>query len=103
MVLVDSSVWIDYFNGRATVETDYLDGLLGIEPVAIGDLILTEVLEGFRSDTDYEAARQMLVDLTVYDLLGIDLAIKTAANYRALRKRGVTVRKTADGIIATFC
>lgn len=103
MVLVDSSVWVDYFNGRVTRETDFLDALLGTEPVAIGDLILAEVLQGFRSDADYEAAREMLASLTTYDLLGAGLAVKTADNYRALRKQGITVRKTADAIIATFC
>ena len=103
MILVDSSVWVDYFNGQVTPETDFLDSLLGTEPVAIGDLILAEVLQGFRSDTDYATAREMLASLTTYDLLGTELAIKTADNYRALRKRGVTVRKTADAFIATFC
>lgn len=103
MILVDSSVWVDYFNGQDTRETDFLDALLGTEPVAIGDLILAEVLQGFRSDADYEAARELLASLTLYDLLGATLAIKTADNYRALRRRGVTVRKTIDAIIATFC
>ena len=103
MILVDSSVWVDYFNGRATRETDYLDTLLGTEPVAIGDLILAEVLQGFRSDADFAAAKELMACLTLYDLLGATLALKVAENYRALRKRGVTVRKTADTIIATFC
>ena len=103
MILVDSSVWVDYFNGKVTQETDFLDALLGTEPVAIGDLILTEVLQGFRSDADYEAARELLASLTTYDLLGTTLAIKSADNYRALRRRGITVRKTVDAIIATFC
>ncbi len=103
MILVDSSVWVDYFNGQVTRETDFLDGLLGTEPVAIGDLILAEVLQGFRSDADYEAAKELLASLTTYDLLGAALAIKTADNYRALRRRGITVRKTIDAIIATFC
>ena len=102
MILVDSSVWVDYFNGRATRETDYLDTLLGTEPVAIGDLILAEVLQGFRSDADFAAAKELMACLTLYDLLGATLALKVAENYRALRKRGVTVRKTADTIIATF-
>lgn len=103
MILVDSSVWVDYFNGRATRETDYLDTLLGTEPVAISDLILAEVLQGFRSDADFAAAKELMACLTLYDLLGAALALKVAENYRALRKRGVTVRKTADTIIATFC
>jgi len=103
MILVDSSVWVDYFNGCTTRETDYLDTLLGTEPVAIGDLILAEVLQGFRSDADFAAAKELMACLTLYDLLGATLALKVAENYRALRKRGVTVRKTADTIIATFC
>ncbi len=103
MILVDSSVWVDYFNGNVTRESDFLDALLGREPVAIGDLILTEVLQGFRGDADYVAAKELLASLTTYDLLGASLAIKTADNYRALRRRGITVRKTADAIIATFC
>lgn len=103
MILVDSSVWVDYFNGRPTDETDYLDALLGREPVAIGDLILAEVLQGFRSDADYAAAKDLMASLTVHDLLGSDMALKVAENYRALRKKGITVRKTADTIIATFC
>lgn len=103
MILVDSSVWVDYFNGHAGRQTDFLDSLLGTEPVAVGDLILTEVLQGFRSDANYETAKGLLASLTAYELLGVRLAVKTADNYRALRKRGITVRKTADAIIATFC
>lgn len=103
MLLVDSSVWVDYFNGRITEETDRLDSLLGTEPVAIGDLILAEVLQGFRADADHATAKRLMTSLTIYDLLGATLALKTADNYRALRKRGVTVRKTTDAIIATFC
>jgi predicted nucleic acid-binding protein len=103
MILVDSSVWVDFFNGVRSRETDFLDSTLGHEPVAIGDLILTEVLQGFRSDSDYQIAKSLLLDLTVFDLLGQDLAIRAADNYRALRRRGVAVRKTVDCIIATFC
>lgn len=103
MIVVDSSVWIDYFNGRATPRTNRLDRLLGVEPLAIGDLILTEVLQGFTSDTDYRQARQLLTTLTVFDMLGTELALKSADNYRALRQRGITIRKTIDTVIATFC
>jgi predicted nucleic acid-binding protein len=103
MILVDSSVWVDYFNGTASRETDFLDSILGSESVAIGDLIMTEVLQGFRSDSDYNQAKVLLTGLTVLEMLGQDLAIKTADNYRALRRRGATIRKTADCIIATFC
>ena len=103
MILVDSSVWVDYFNGVQSKETDFLDSTLGIEPIAIGDLILTEVLQGFRSDSDYRAAKSLLLGLTIFDLLGQDLAVRCADNFRALRRRGVTVRKTVDCVIATFC
>jgi predicted nucleic acid-binding protein len=103
MIIVDSSVWIDYFNGRETPETNKLDTLLGVEPLAIGDLILTEVLQGFRSDADYQTAKELLTSLTIFEMLGINLAFKSADNYRSLRKCGITIRKTADVIIATFC
>jgi hypothetical protein len=103
MILVDSSVWIDYFNGQATPETNKLDALLGVEPLGIGDLILTEVLRGFRSDADYQTAKKLMMTLNIFDMLGTDLAIHSADNFRALRKQGITVRKTADVIIATYC
>ncbi len=103
MILVDSSVWIDYFNGAATTETDLLDELLGREPVAVGDLVLVEVLQGFRAEADYRAARELLGSLAVFELLGVSRAHKVAESYRALRRLGITVRKTTDAVIATFC
>ncbi len=103
MIFVDSSVWIDFFNGTDNSETDKLNEILGLEEVVIGDLILTEVLQGFRSDTDYKAAKNVLTSLVVHDLLGKDQAIKSANNFRKLRKKGITIRKTADVIIATYC
>jgi predicted nucleic acid-binding protein len=103
MVLVDSSVWIDYFNGAQTPETELLDGLLGREPVAVGDLVLAEVLQGFRRDSDNRAARNLFGGLIVFAMLGASRAIKVAENCRTLRKRGHTVRKLADAVIATFC
>ena len=103
MIMVDSSVWIDYFSGANTPQAEKLDDTLGMKPVAIGDLILTEVLQGFRDDKDYKAARRIFEDVTTFDLLGTKMAIKSAENFRALRKKGVTVRKTVDVIIATFC
>ncbi|TAN52805.1 MAG: PIN domain nuclease [Methylococcaceae bacterium] len=103
MILVDSGVWIDYFNGRETAATHRLDALLGVKLLGIGDLILTEVLQGFRADADYHTAKQLLTTLTVFDMLGCKLAIRSANNYRLLRKRGITIRKTPDVIIATFC
>jgi predicted nucleic acid-binding protein len=103
MIVVDSSVWIDYFSGTDNKQTDKLDNVLGLKPVAIGDLILTEVLQGFRHDKDYKAARALFEDVTIFEMLGTDMALKSADNFRALRKKGVTVRKTTDVIIASFC
>ena len=103
MILVDSSVWIDYFRGTPTPQTEKLDSLLGIEPIATGDLILTEVLQGFVSDRDFNQARKLMTSLVIVDLAGQGLAIQAARNFRALRKLGVTVRKTIDTVIATRC
>jgi predicted nucleic acid-binding protein len=105
MIIVDSSVWIDYFNGRDTPQVNKLDTLLGIKPLAIGDLILTEILQGFRQDYDHQTAQQLLTTLIIFNLLGTkaELAIKSADNFRRLRKKGITIRKTIDVIIATFC
>ena len=103
MIIVDSSVWIDYFKGQSTPQTDHLDHLLTTQPIAIGNLILTEVLQGFRQDSDYDTAKELLTKLTIFNLLEADLAIKSAQNFRTLRKQGITVRKTIDVIIATFC
>jgi predicted nucleic acid-binding protein len=103
VILVDSSVWIDYFQGNATAEADKLDRLLGLQPLAIGDLILTEVLQGFDSDRHFNEARKLLTTLLVVDLAGRDIALQAAKNYRALRALGITVRKTIDTVIATRC
>ena len=103
MIVVDSSVWIDYFIGVKNKQTNLLDENLGLKPVAIGDLILTEVLQGFRHDKDYKTAKTLFENVTIFDMLGKEMAIKSAKNFRTLRKKGVTVRKTADIIIASFC
>jgi predicted nucleic acid-binding protein len=103
LILVDSSVWIDYFRGTGTTQTEILDGLLGQQPLAIGDLILTEVLQGFDNERDFNEARKMLTSLTVVELGGQQIAIQAAKNFRALRRVGVTVRKTINTVIATRC
>ena len=103
MILVDSSVWIDYFNGTSTWQTDVLDHGLATVPVVIGDLILTEVLQGFRSDKDYETALRLFAALPFRRIGGYEVAIQSAQHYRSLRRAGITVRKTIDVIIATFC
>ena len=103
MIFVDSSVWIDYFRGVATKETELLDNLLGVEPIVIGDLVLAEVLQGFKSDRDFNQAKKLLTSLVMVEMLGQEIAIQAARNFRSLRDRGITVRKTIDTIIATYC
>jgi predicted nucleic acid-binding protein len=103
LILVDSSVWIDYFNGCVTPQTDQLDTFLGRERLAIGDLILAEVLQGFNNDRDFAKAQRLLAALPVIQIGGLEIAISAARNFRALRKLGVTVRKTIDALIATRC
>jgi predicted nucleic acid-binding protein len=103
MILVDTSVWIDYFNGAESPQTDLLDSSIVEGSVAIGDLIFLEILQGIRNDKDYRQTKQSLLALDQYELFGKKMAGKCADNYRALRKKGITIRKTADVIIATFC
>jgi predicted nucleic acid-binding protein len=103
VILVDSSVWIDYFRGVANRQTDRLDALLGSEPLAVGDIVLAEVLRGFTDDRDFGQALQMMTALTIIDIAGQDVAIQAARNFLALRARGVTIRKTIDTLIATRC
>lgn len=103
MIVVDSSVWIDYFRGTRTPQTNVLDTLLGSEPLVTGDLILTEVLQGFRTEHDFNQAKSLLTSLAVIDLGGQTMAIQAARNFRALRLLGVTIRKTIDTVIATRC
>ncbi len=103
MIVVDSSVWIDFFHGVSTPEVERLDGLLGVTPLAIGDLILVEVMQGFRTDQDVATARQLFRSLALLPMLGGSNAWKAAENVRQLRRKGITVRKTIDGIIATAC
>ncbi len=103
MILVDTSVWIDYLNGHQSPHTDALDAGLVEGIVAIGDLIFLEILQGIRNDREYQLTRRNLLTLDQHELFGKVLAEKSAANFRALRKKGLTVRKTTDVIIATFC
>jgi predicted nucleic acid-binding protein len=103
VTFVDSSVWVDYFRGLPTPQTGTLDALLDSEPVATGDLVLTEVLQGFDSDREFKQAMRLLTSLDIVNLGGTELAIQAAENFRALRAKGVTVRKTIDTIIATRC
>ncbi len=103
MIMVDTSVWIDYFNGNDNPYTQKLDEILVLDIVVIGDIILTEILQGFRRDEDFKHAKAVLAALDCFELCGRENAIKSAENFRSLRKMGITVRKTTDIIIGTFC
>lgn len=103
MILVDTSVWIDYFNGISNGHTDLLDTSIAQGNVAIGDLIFLEILQGIRDDADYRKTKRSLLAFDQHQMLGREMAEICARNYRILRKKGITIRKTADVIIATFC
>jgi predicted nucleic acid-binding protein len=103
VILVDSSVWIDFFRGIQSPQTDRLYALLGNEPIATGDLVLAEVLQGFGSPQDFNQGKKLLTSLPIIELVGADIAIQAANNFRTLRTLGITVRKTIDTLIATSC
>ena len=103
MILVDSSVWVDYFRGIQSSQTDRLHAFLGNEPIATGDLVLAEVLQGFGSAQDFNLGKKLLTSLPIIELVGGDIAIQAANNFRTLRSLGITVRKTIDTLIATSC
>ncbi len=103
MILVDTSVWIDYFNGNINAHTDILDTALIEGTVAIADIIFLEILQGFRADKDYEKARNTLATLDQHSIFSSHMVERCAENYRSLRKKGITIRKTNDVIIATYC
>jgi predicted nucleic acid-binding protein len=103
VIVVDSSVWIDYFNGRPTTQTDALHMLLGERPVVVGDLVLAEVLCGFRRNADFQQAKSLLESCEFRPMGGKTVALAAAGNYRLLRKAGITVRKTIDMLIGSYC
>jgi len=103
VIFVDSGIWIDYFNGTATPQTDYLHDILGRRLVCTGDLVLVEVLQGFDRDRDVEQARRLMSLVEMITVSSPEIALQAAANYRTLRAKGITVRKTIDTLIATRC
>ena len=103
MILVDTSVWIDYLNGKQVWQTDALDNILSKEWVLIGDIILAEILQGFDKDSDYKKAKEALDIFECINIGGKKLAVKSASNFRFLRSKGVTIRKTVDMLIGTWC
>lgn len=103
MLIIDTTVWIDYFNGVANPQTNYLHQIADKTPILIGDLILAEVLQGFRDDADFEKARRTLEKFMQGSMVSPALAVQSARNYRFLRQKGITVLKTIDGLIAAYC
>ena len=102
-MLVDSSVWIDFFNGKRTPESDLLESALGNVEIIIGDLIYMEVLQGFKIQKDFNTARRLLDLLEFQNLGGKDTVLLATDLFRTLRSKGITVRKTVDTLIAAFC
>ena len=103
MILVDSSVWIDFFRAKETTQTEKLDRLLGKRPIAIGDLVLTEVLQGCVKPGEFQSTLRILGRLDLVELGGRDVAVEAARNHIKLRALGFTIRKTIDTVIATRC
>jgi predicted nucleic acid-binding protein len=103
MIIVDSTVWIDYLNGQVTPQTNWLTNEMGQQRLGITDLILCEVLQGIRDDGMSKKVHQEMSAYEIYETGGHNLAVAAAQNYRFLRKNSITVRKTIDCLIATFC
>jgi predicted nucleic acid-binding protein len=103
MLVVDSTVWVDYFNGVENPQTNYLERIADQVPILIGDLILAKILQGFRDDADFEKARRALGKYIQVEMVSPALALQSVRNYRLLRRKGITVRKTIDSLIATYC
>jgi predicted nucleic acid-binding protein len=103
VIVVDSSVWIDFLNGRETDESGMLKKILGTKQVGMPDLVLAEILQGTKSEWDFNRVLSILRSMTSIETGGQDVAIEAARNYRRLRSLGITVRKTIDTLIATRC
>ena len=103
MVIVDTTVWIDYLGGSVNAETEWLDREMPLQRIGLTDMILCEVLQGIRETREFQRVRDQLLAFEVFSTGGAENAIAAALNYRTLRQRGYTVRKTIDCWIATFC
>lgn len=103
MILVDSSVWIDHLRDTVTGPVSQLRSLISSEELLVGDLILCEVLQGLRTDAEAALVEDALREFEVVPLVDAELAVKAAANYRFLRRRGITIRKTIDLLVGTYC
>lgn len=103
MVIVDSSVWIDYLNDQSNRQTNWLENAIGQVEIGLTSLILCEVLQGIRHDRQFRETREQLATLPVFEGLGAGMAVAAAQNFRFLERRGFTIRKSIDCMIATFC
>ncbi|WP_218016065.1 type II toxin-antitoxin system VapC family toxin [Moraxella oblonga] len=103
MIIVDTSVWIDYFNGKDTTHCEFLDNVLKFNQIGICDLILMEVLQGFKNDKDYLSAKSALSNLPIFNIINKDNAIIYADYHRTLRKQGINTIKSNHVMIAGFC
>lgn len=103
MVIVDTTVWIDYLGGFNTPQTAWLERALDRQRIGITDMILCEVLQGIREDRLFDQTRDELLNFEVFQTGGSEMAIAAAQNFRALKGKGITIRKTIDCWIATFC
>lgn len=103
MILVDASVWIEFFADKSSREVAWLDSELSREEIGLTDLTLCEVLQGIRGDASFRRVQSRLMLMPILSVGGIEIAILSAWNYRVLRAKGITVRKTIDCLIATFC
>lgn len=103
MIFVDSTVWVDYFRGLDSVQTEKLDSLFGSGRLVVGDLVMTEVLQGVLNDSEFTTALDLFNTLHIVRLGGYKLCVKAARNYRILRGHGFTIRKSIDSLIATRC
>jgi predicted nucleic acid-binding protein len=103
MTIVDTSVWIDYIADTETSQVLWLKKELERETVGLTDLVLYEILQGVRGDAPFEAMRDRMAEFEQFATITEGLEIRAARNYRSLRSRGITVRKTVDCLVATFC
>lgn len=103
MIVVDSSVWIDFLNGREVPHVRHLRVILGVERIVLGDLMLCEVLQGLQSEREARDVEALLRRFEIVPMAGEEIAVAAARNFRSLRRRGITVRKTIDLLIGTWC
>lgn len=103
MIVVDSSVWIDFLNGRDVAHVVRLQVALGVDEIIVGDLMLWEVLQGLDNDRAARQVESLLRRFEIVPMAGEAIAVAAARNFRSLRRRGITIRKTIDLLIGTWC